>query len=336
MNKPIKRSKICLILTLSFLIIGSYSFAQEGRKNKLEQYQSAKQRSVPKTKDGKKSPNQEELDTIEIGTEQDDEDSYEYHLITYMNSNSKFSQFDHLERLMYLRPDDVSWFGEALEYYGMQEDSASIAQMTDKLNQHGLYQRHLEYYKDMDRLLAADAIVFTNGETDTRPLIMSKSMSNKEYVIIKLNWLHDEEYLHELSTRGIDLPASFSAPSSFIQAVYELNPSRTISLSATLNRELLTKLRTGLTTDGLCFKMSSSSGDDSAIEYYQLLKSQSKTSIGEGLMPALQMNYLPLLAQARKKMRTRGDSAQSELVSIEILQILELNNRLDLLELLSK
>ncbi len=64
-----------MILTLSFLIIGSYSFAQEGRKNKLEQYQSAKQRSVPKTKDGKKSPNQEELDTIEIGTEQDDEDS---------------------------------------------------------------------------------------------------------------------------------------------------------------------------------------------------------------------------------------------------------------------
>ena len=226
-----------LLLFVAFLSVISLK-GQSDERQAVDSYKKAKKSHLPLSDEGMRARNKLALDSIAFDLETRQAGSFEYHLIAYMNSSEKIKDTYHLQQAMALAPENPDLIGEAIEYYGMIRDEASLEKMTTKLRKYGLYRKFDRYYKDFNLLMKSDDILFTNGETDTRPLLMNRSESDADYEIIRITWLSDPAYINGLKSRGINCPTAYASPSDFIRQVSELNQNRSVLMSPTLNPEL--------------------------------------------------------------------------------------------------
>lgn len=321
-----KSTPITYLVLAMLLTPLAYLAQDDNAQRPVDQYQDTRLEGLPRLDEGTRNRKQTELDTIASDLERNAEGSFDQHLVSYMNSDEKVKDAYHLQQAMALRPEDKILIGEAIEFYGMTDDRASVGKMAEKLRTYGLYRKHARYYADMEELLGPDDILFTNGEQDTRPLLMQRSHSQSDYEIVRIGWLSDPLYRDELRARGIDCPQSYSSPSQFIRAVTEANPGRSTLLSPTLDHGLLRNLGQ-LQVDGLCFSLDTRHAGTIADDY-ELIKASFEAKDIAGL-GAVSMNYLPLLRSAKVSFDAEGNSTKSAEVALLIEQILQANGKGD-------
>lgn len=322
----IKKTLLLSMALLCFTVL----LAQGDDKQAVDTYRKAKKDALPLIEEGTRARNKALLDSITLDIGESQEGSFEFHLVTYMNSAEKLRDAYHLQQAMALSPEDPDLIGEAIEYYGMIGDEASIEKMTTKLRKYGLYQLQDRYYKDFNSLMHNQDILFTNGESDTRPILMNRSASNLEYEIIRIAWLSDPLYLLELRSRGVMCPEVYTTPSEFIRSVFGANAYRRVLLSPTLNPELLSKFSDELMADGLGLAIGDHLPHDLKEDYEQI---KSSLIDRETIRTSrIGLNYVPLLRAARLSFIEEGELSKADEIAGLLREILRTNGLDDLEE----
>ncbi len=138
--------------------------------------------------------NQEELDRIVSVLEENAPNSYEYHLVKYINGNYDVSLKEHLFKAYELKPDEREVKREIFGYYVLIGDAAKQKEFA-KLIESTYSKNTLNYFK----LLAANPkmkILFLSGEADAYPLMVLQRLGKVRSTIhlINLDFLVNEKY----------------------------------------------------------------------------------------------------------------------------------------------
>lgn len=138
--------------------------------------------------------NQAELDRIVKVLEDNAPDSYEYHLVKYINGNYDPSLKDHLFAAYKLKPDEREVNREMFGYYALIGDQAKQKEFALKIKNH--YSKNVRnYFKNM----VADAqieTIFLSGEEDAYPTLMLQSLGEirSDITIVNMDFLQNDDY----------------------------------------------------------------------------------------------------------------------------------------------
>lgn len=256
---------------------------------------------------------QEDLDSISNHLKKYSSGTWEQLIVEYWNSNRDPLKEPLLQKAYTLKPDDpltlrfmtgVQYLHNknalALDYYVKWKATGDAPLSTET------------YAYNVLQSLPTDAVIFTNGEMDTYPLIYQIQTSGITTVkVISLAWCSRPENRKMLLTNaGLIMPSGITTINSdFIAKVAAANPGKRIYVASTCNSEILTSLSGKLYCTGLAFRYS-----EAMLEHIDFLRNNVGTKMkleGVGKMVKsnhyfdqryavmLEMNYyLPLLMAA--------------------------------------
>lgn len=257
---------------------------------------------------------QTELNSIDEHLQKFSAGTWEQLIVEYWNSDRNPLKFPQLEQAYKLRPEDPI----SLRFMmGKEFLTGSIAQCSSfytKWKNAGEAPKTTEIYAyNVLQSLPADAVLFTNGELDTYPLIWQIKQNNSSVKVISLSFCSRPENRKALiSSAGLILPVADTAndvDSEFIQHIAAANPNKKIYVAASCGAGLLELLQDSLYCTGLAFRYSST-----PLDHMNFLKNNVGTKmkldqVGKGVggknrfdltvATDLEMNYyLPLLLAA--------------------------------------
>lgn len=138
--------------------------------------------------------NQKELDRLVSVLEENAPNSYEYHLVKYINGNYDLSFKEHLFKAYELKPDTREVKREMFGYYALIGDNAKQKEFAKRIE--STYSKNtLNYYK----LLTSNSkmkTLFLSGEEDAYPLMVLQSLGKvrSNIHLINLDFLVNEKY----------------------------------------------------------------------------------------------------------------------------------------------
>lgn len=257
---------------------------------------------------------QTELNTIDEHLQKFSAGTWEQLIVEYWNSDRNPLKFPQLEQAYKLRPEDPI----SLRFMmGKEFLTGSIAQCSSfyvKWKNVGEAPKTTEIYAyNVLQSLPADAVLFTNGELDTYPLIWQIKQNNSSVKVISLSFCSRPENRKALFTNaGLMLPVNDTnsmADALFIQRVASANPGKKIYVAASCGGAILEPIQDSLYCTGLAFRYSST-----PLDHLSFLKNNVGTKmkldqVGKGVggknrfdltvATDLEMNYyLPLLLAA--------------------------------------
>lgn len=257
---------------------------------------------------------QTELNSIDQHMQKFNAGTWEQLIVEYWNSDRNPLKFPQLEQAYKLRPDDPMTLRFMM---GKEFLTGSISQCSSfysKWKDAGEAPKTTEIYAyNVLQSLPADAVIFTNGELDTYPLIWQIKQNNSSVKVISLSFcLRPENRKALFSNAGLVLPVNDTnskADAMFIQNVASANPGKKIYVAASCGGGILEAIQDSLYCTGLAFRYSST-----PLEHMNFLKNNVGTKmkldqVGKGaggknrfdltVATDLEMNYyLPLLLAA--------------------------------------
>ena len=213
--------------------------------------------------------------------------------------------------------------------YGIQGDYASINQMRPSLNDLGLYQENQSYYELIARSSETTDIIFSNGESDTRPLLLEAASQNHGLVIIRLEWLNDDMFISRLNNLGYSAQNA-SSPSEFIRTFHASNRGSRVLISPTLNHETLNAIGLPLYPSGPVLSLDQPAHGMNFDMYSRSIQLVDNTISQSDR--AMSLNLLPWLKAAYQEADSAGDENLKAAIKNDVRIILEQNGKLSLLE----
>lgn len=203
---------------------------------------------------------QADLDTITAHLRTRCAGTWEQLIVEYWNSNRDPQKESLVLRALQMKPDDPltlrfmtgiqylhNMTGKAAEYYNRWQATGDTPLSTDR------------YAYNVLQSLPADAIIFTNGEMDTYPLLNQLQENGVNTIkVISLAWLARPENRRAIfANHGLTLPAGYTiANAEFIMKVAEANAGKRIYLASTVDSGILSALSGKLYCTGLAFRYS--------------------------------------------------------------------------------
>lgn len=256
---------------------------------------------------------QAELDTIAAHLKRYSPGTWEQLIVEYWNSNRDPKAEVALNSAYALRKDDplTLRFMTGMEYlHGRNTQSYSYYLSWKKTGDTPLSTESYAY--NVLKSLPADAVLFTNGEMDTYPLIYQMQLAGNTSVKIISIALCDRAVNREalFKAAGLTLPDNFSPINGdFIRRVASVNSGKKIYVASTCGPALLNALSENLYCTGLAFRYS-----ETPIDHLTFLRNNVGTKfhldgVGKAVRSTnrfdqqyagqLEMNYyLPLLLAA--------------------------------------
>ena len=250
-----KLFKIASLLLLVFTVQWSFSQGaslspydlKESYLEKRATYESSSTKAIS-------AENQAELDRILAVLEENAPNSYEYHLIKYINGNFNTDLKTHLFKAYELKPDEKEVLIELFGYYSLIDDKASQKLFASKIKRY--YSKNvLAYYQFLLDFHAKPFIVFS-GEADAYPALILKAEGKipSGTEIINLDFLQNDAYRRNLQTKvgGVNLKF-YQNESAFISALLKAN-SHKIGVSSTVGQGYLSKVASDIYLVGLTYE----------------------------------------------------------------------------------
>lgn len=140
--------------------------------------------------------------------------TFAYHYAAYLNGNKGESAYEDLVKAYQLRSDVPEIWDDLLSYaiiYNKQEEAIKFAK---QLATHSIYNaREVSYNRNVLNSVERDAILITNGNVDTYPILILQLLNQYriDVKVICLDWLNNEAYVQQVSQwlgRNIRLNAS--------------------------------------------------------------------------------------------------------------------------------
>jgi hypothetical protein len=257
---------------------------------------------------------QTELNSIDQHMQKFNAGTWEQLIVEYWNSDRNPLKFPQLEQAYKLRPEDPITLRFMMGKEFLTGSMSQCSAFYSKWKNAGEAPKTTEIYAfNVLQSLPADAVIFTNGELDTYPLIWQIKQNNSSVKVISLSFCSRPENRKVLfSNAGLMLPVNDTnsmADALFIQRVASANPGKKIYVAASCGGAILEPIQDSLYCTGLAFRYSST-----PLEHMNFLKNNVGTKmkldqVGKGVggknrfdlsaATDLEMNYyLPLLLAA--------------------------------------
>ncbi|NNC83294.1 MAG: hypothetical protein HKN79_06930 [Flavobacteriales bacterium] len=322
------RSLLCPILLLLALV----SQGQETLQDTLKDSNVLKRSAVPAEMEDMKERNEEDSEVLQNSSSLS-EDDFQVHFDTYLESDQKLSLAPSLLQAYQLNPSHPEVIGSCVELYGMSGNQASLSQIMDIAEDKGLYRDMMDYAELLGGVQEPSTLLFTQGETDTRPLILSTGLNPGSPFVIRVSWLNDTLFLDRLSQMGFHTP-QFRSYSQFIVEFSEKNPQQTILLSPTLDPSIIRSAAPEVYAYGGVFSESAPPVGYN-LEFYTSHKQLIERIISDPPEVRLDMNLIPLLSAASKEARVSSEyEIDPQTIESQIDQILDRNGATSLKKLL--
>lgn len=247
-----------------------------------------------------KQASQDQLDaTLSLLNSQFPE-SFENHYAQYLHSDKKETQ--HLLDAYKINPNHPDAWDDMLRHAYIQNDQSTLKIVAKKIIQEKKYSdRLIKYAKNVVASVGNNAILVTQGELDTAPLLAYLVNSGKNIPnFICLDWLKHTAYKTKVNNQyGVSASSGSFQSGDFMQNFQNQHPNSAIHFSLMMRSNLLQTHQSKLYLVGLTARYSSSTFDNIPANkslYNKLNINQIATGNSRDTEDRLLMtNYLPYL-----------------------------------------
>jgi tetratricopeptide (TPR) repeat protein len=263
---------------------------------------------------------QHQLDLIVNQVQKTAKNSYEYHYLSYINSNHSSSAFHHLQEAYKINPNATELYKEFVSYYEISNNKEAKKDFLNKIKTTAQYSE--EQYVFAYNLLAScsdeKAVLFTYGNIDTYPVWVQQEINGKfpNVKVLNLELLLVEDYYKQLSSK-YKLPKlnPVSQTTQYIKEFARNNSSVSVYVASTVSPTTLKELNASLYSTGLVFKYSPQPIQNAPIliknwETNFNTKTLAKTALGEDAK--LKTNYLVAITLVQDKYRQQGKTKEAD------------------------
>lgn len=200
------------------------------------------------------SANQVELDRIVTILAENAPNSYEYHLVKYVNGNFDASLAIHLLEAYKLKPNSTEVLREMFGYYAMMNDQTKTKEIASVLkNQYTTAE--FAYYESLFSTATGTFYLFS-GESDAYPALVLQSLGKirSNATIINLDFLQNDAYRKRIQSQVGGLNMKFLGnEAAFVSAMINAKSS-TFCVSTTVSQNYLGSLVSSMTITGLVYQ----------------------------------------------------------------------------------
>lgn len=270
----------------------------------LDQYQTERSKYYNAYDRSISSTQQQKLDEILVKMQKSVPNSFEYNYAMYVNSNFDIQEVKYLNNAYAIAPERPETYDDFMAYYELTDDLNNRRNFSKKLyNSNTISSEIMAYNYNVLMSVDQDAVLFTNGDSDTYPLWVWQDVNAVRTDVAVLNYnLINKQYYLEQKERSLSLefPSSSlleTSPALFYNKFCTMNPTRPIYFALTLAPSYLNKLTEYLYVTGLTYKFSMQDFDNASTTYKNWNKKfKTEYIINKQYYSQVQMNYLiPLL-----------------------------------------
>jgi hypothetical protein len=242
------------------------------------------------------SANQVELDRIVTILTENAPNSYEYHLVKYVNGNFDASLAIHLLEAYKLKPNSTEVLREMFGYYAMMNDQTKTKEIASVLkNQYTTAE--FAYYESLFSTSTGTFYLFS-GESDAYPALVLQSLGKirSNATIINLDFLQNDAYRKRIQSQVGGLNMKFLGnEAAFVSAMINAKSS-TFCVSTTVSQNYLGSLVSSMTITGLVYQKDAQDQKARLQKFWNQVQPTFESLILSGSSGnALYGNYLPPL-----------------------------------------
>ncbi len=183
--------------------------------------------------------NQKELDRIKQVLAENAPNSFEYHLVTYVNGNFDVSLKPHLFEAYKLKPDDLRVNKELFAYYTLTGDAAKQKEFATKIKS-SYSSNTLAYYRFLLTQKTNGFIVFS-GSSDAYPALVVQTLNGTKIggSIINLDFLRNDVYRKKIQDMVGGFNMKFLGNEAAFIAALLRSPTAHVSVASTVSQTYL-------------------------------------------------------------------------------------------------
>ncbi len=291
--------------TILIILVGFPTLCQNTNKAANNESLEGMERSYTKKRNGMlnssnkelEGEQQDELDSIVDEMKTVNEESFEYNLTAYINSNYSSSKKENLLKAYQLRPESSKVHMELLAMHTIEGNRSKQIEFAKKLK--GQYSvNKLNYFRDALPNENAGFMLVSN-KADAYPIYVLQLIHNEKSAvnIITLDFLKNDDYRTEVQRlTGIGMTEFVGNEKGFISKLLSVS-NKDIYVSATVNQNYLSRVAEGTFLTGLCYEWDVKDQKGDLEKFWQKVKKKdlSKITLSNSHDRRLYGNYLPPL-----------------------------------------
>lgn len=245
--------------------------------------------------------------------------SFEFQYASYLHGDKSDNSFVHLLNAYQLNPDNAELYDDLLCYAIIRGVKNDVALFAEKLSATGIYNAaEVEYNRNVFGSVENNAILITNGNVDTYPLLIMqyKQAYRTDITVICLDWLNSATYRASVAKL-----LSTSADGLNFDRILKAARTRPVYVGLTVPPALLKKYSSELYCTGLALKHSYVPLKNLETlaynwEYnFAFTKFNSKDLINK--------NYIIPLIQLRDHFQKRGQTTEYDKIDLQVRELSE-------------
>lgn len=248
----------------------------------------------------------------------------------YLNGKKSKEAFEHLKKANTIQPDHEELLDDLLALSVIEGDKGGMKKYSLQIAQRTPFQAaEMEYNRNVLNSLEPNAVLITNGNVDTYPIILDQQISGLrgDVTVVCLDWLNNEAYAESIAAKlGIsEKSISKDKPYEALNAILKSSSAVPIYLSLTLPPAELEKYQKNLFITGLAMKYSSYGIDNIPSLVYNWENLFLKNQINS--IHELNRNYLLPLIQLHIYYKNKGDTVKADQVKTYVVSIAKLTGQ---------
>jgi hypothetical protein len=250
------------------------------------------------------TPQQQSLDNILFEMEQEAPNTFEYNYAMYLNANYNIQAVNYLKTAYAINPNRPEIYDDFMAYYELTNDVANRKNFSKKLYaSNTIASDVMSYNYNVLMSVEKDAVLFTNGETDTYPLWIWQDVKSvrKDVTVLNFNLMSKQHYLDQKSrSLSMQFPKATvlqNNPTLFYKQFCSMNSNRPVYFGLTIAPAYIGSITNYLYVTGLTYKFSVNDFDNYKTTYNNWNKHfTTDYIINKNYSSAVHINYLiPML-----------------------------------------
>ncbi len=286
------------ILIISIFLLLNDTYAQDKSASEhLDNYLMKRSELTHSSSKAFNEKEQTQLDGLYNNLKKDFPDSYQCHLVSYINSG-----YDNEFKGELMKANEKGSSNETVQkymlaYYIINDNVAKQKEFVMKIDD--LYSKNQwDYYRDLI-ITTNEGAIITSGQDDTFPLMAAKALYalNNDVEIVCLDFLQNDIYRKRIQSQLGMKDVPFLGKEKYFMAKLLKSANKKVIVSSTVNQNYLAQVETTIFLTGLGYEYNCEDQHKALSEFWVKVKQRNMESVSLSSWKerALYTNYIPPL-----------------------------------------